>query len=57
MLENCKMVVVDNNDEFSKGLKEFYNTKENIEIFDNFGDVNEVINFIKSNSIDIVITD
>jgi len=57
MLENCKMVVVDNNDEFSKGLKEFYNTKENIEIFDSFNDVKEVIDFIKSNSIDIVITD
>ena len=57
MLENCKMVVVDNNDEFSKGLKDFYSTNETVEIFSDFNNVNEVIDFIKSNSIDIVVTD
>lgn len=57
MLENCKIVVVDNNDEFSKGLKDFYKTKENIKIFDNFNELGDVLNFIKSNPVDIVITD
>ena len=57
MLESTKILVVDNNEEFSKGLKEFYGTNDSVEVLNTFNDVNEALVFLKSNQVDIVITD
>jgi len=56
MKEKNKIVVVDNNEEFVNGLKEFYSTKD-VEILNTFNDINNALNFIKNNTIDVVITD
>ena len=57
MLENCKMVVIDNNEDFNKGLKDFYSTNDSIEIFNSFENIDDALEFIKNNKIDIVLTD
>jgi len=56
-MEKLKIVMVDNNEEFKKGLKEFYNTKENVEFYDSFENIDDVINFVSNNKIDVLITD
>ena len=56
-MENCKIIVFDSNEEFVKGLKEFYSTKENVEIYNNLKTVDEVVEFLKNNRVDAVITD
>ena len=57
MVEKCKIVVFDNNDELSKGLKEFYGTNDSVNVIDSLNDVNEVIDYVKNNNVDILITD
>ena len=56
-MEKLKIVMVDNNEEFSKGLKEFYNTKENVEVYNSFENIDEVLNFVNNNKVDVLITD
>ena len=57
MVENCKIVVFDNNDELSKGLRDFYSTNESVDIVNNFDTTEDLINYISTNNIDILITD
>ena len=57
MIEKCKILVVDNNEEFTKGLKEFYASNEENEIIDNLKDVQEILAYIRENKVDIVLTD
>ena len=56
-MEKLKIVIVDNNEEFNKGLKEFYNTKENIEVYNSFENIDEVVKFVSDNKVDVLITD
>jgi two-component system response regulator (stage 0 sporulation protein A) len=52
-----KIIIFDNNEEFNKGLSEFYNNNDNIEIISNLKDVNEVVEYVSNNKVDIVVTD
>lgn len=56
MVEKCKIVIFDNSDELSKGLKKFYETNDNMEVFD-FDNINEGVKYVKNNAVDIVVTD
>ncbi len=56
MVEKCKIVIFDNSDELSKGLKKFYETNDNMEVFD-FDNINEGVEYVKNNVVDIVVTD
>jgi len=56
-MKNCKIVVFDNNQEFVKGLKDFYGTKDNVEIYDNFKSIEEIVGFLKDNVVEVIITD
>lgn len=56
MAEKCKIVIFDNSDELSKGLKKFYETNDNMEVFD-FDNINEGVEYVRTNAVDIVVTD
>ncbi len=56
-MKNFKIVVVDNNDELQKGIKDYYAANENVQVEENFNDVNRALEYIKANDVDIVITD
>lgn len=56
MVEKCKIVIFDNSDELSKGLKKFYETNDNMEVFD-FDNINKGVEYVKNNAVDIVVTD
>ena len=52
-----KIIIFDNNEEFNKGISEFYNNNDNIEIISDLKDVNEVVEYISNNKVDIIVTD
>jgi len=57
MLENCKIVVVDNNDELQKGIKKFYEDNSTVEVVDTFRNVEDAIEYVSKTPVDVVITD
>ena len=57
MENQSKIVVFDNNEEFNKGISEFYENNENIEIINSLNNINEVIDYVKTNKVDLIITD
>lgn len=57
MLENAKIVVVDNNNELRTGIKNFYNLNNSVEISECFSNVQDALDYIDKNDIDVVITD
>ena len=56
MVEKCKIVIFDNSDELSKGLKKFYETNNNMEVFD-FDNINKGVEYVENNAVDIAVTD
>ena len=57
MENQSKIVIFDNNEEFNKGISEFYENNENVEIINSLNNINEVIDYVKTNKVDLIITD
>lgn len=56
MLENCKIVVVDNSEELKSGISKFYENSS-VQVVEYFSDTKLAYDYIRDKDVDVVITD
>ena len=56
MLENCKIVVVDNSEELKNGISKFYENSS-VKVVEYFSDTKLAYDYISGKEVDVVITD
>lgn len=56
MLENCKIVVVDNSEELKSGISKFYENSS-VQVVEYFSDTKLAYDYISGKDVDVVITD
>lgn len=56
MLENCKIVVVDNSEELKSGISKFYENSS-VQVVEYFSDTKLAYDYIRGKDVDVVITD